>query len=84
MNTAPGIRVFCVDDHPLMREGIAAVIRNESDKVPDLIVRDVGVYVSVILKYRVAAFDEDERPIPLRKLFGVCDRWKKKPAEQFN
>src|ERR1700739_4013556 len=31
MNTAPGIRVFCVDDHPLMREGIAAVIKNESD-----------------------------------------------------
>jgi DNA-binding NarL/FixJ family response regulator len=23
--------VFCVDDHPLMREGIAAVIRNEPD-----------------------------------------------------
>ena len=28
--TAP-IRVFCIDDHPLMREGIAAVIRNEAD-----------------------------------------------------
>jgi DNA-binding NarL/FixJ family response regulator len=25
------IRVLCVDDHPLMREGIAAIIRNESD-----------------------------------------------------
>src|SRR5271168_3375118 len=31
MNIAPRIRVFCVDDHPLMREGIAAVIRNELD-----------------------------------------------------
>jgi DNA-binding NarL/FixJ family response regulator len=31
MSTAPRIRVFCVDDHPLMREGIAAVIRNEAD-----------------------------------------------------
>src|ERR1700739_3379958 len=31
MNTTPRIRVFCVDDHPLMREGIAAVIRHESD-----------------------------------------------------
>jgi DNA-binding NarL/FixJ family response regulator len=31
MSTAPRIRVFCVDDHPLMREGIAAVIRNEPD-----------------------------------------------------
>jgi DNA-binding NarL/FixJ family response regulator len=31
MSTTTRIRVFCVDDHPLMREGIAAVIRNESD-----------------------------------------------------
>ena len=31
MSTSSRIRVFCVDDHPLMREGIAAVIRNESD-----------------------------------------------------
>src|ERR1700677_2093747 len=31
MSTASRIRVFCVDDHPLMREGIAAVIRNEAD-----------------------------------------------------
>ena len=27
------IRVFCVDDHPLMREGIAAVIHHETDMV---------------------------------------------------
>jgi DNA-binding NarL/FixJ family response regulator len=31
MSVSPPIRVFCVDDHPLMREGIAAVIRNEPD-----------------------------------------------------
>jgi DNA-binding NarL/FixJ family response regulator len=31
MSVSPPIRVFCVDDHPLMREGIAAVIRNETD-----------------------------------------------------
>jgi DNA-binding NarL/FixJ family response regulator len=31
MSATPKIRLFCVDDHPLMREGIAAVIRNESD-----------------------------------------------------
>ena len=31
MSITSRIRVFCVDDHPLMREGIAAVIRNETD-----------------------------------------------------
>jgi len=31
IDIANPIRVFCVDDHPLMREGIAAVIRNEPD-----------------------------------------------------
>jgi DNA-binding NarL/FixJ family response regulator len=31
MSDSAPIRVFCVDDHPLMREGIAAVIRNEPD-----------------------------------------------------
>lgn len=31
MTQSAPIRVFCVDDHPLMREGIAAVVRNEAD-----------------------------------------------------
>src|ERR1700734_837242 len=31
MSATPRIRVFCVDDHPLMREGIATVVQNEPD-----------------------------------------------------
>jgi DNA-binding NarL/FixJ family response regulator len=31
MDAAKTIRVLCVDDHPLMREGIASIIRNEPD-----------------------------------------------------
>jgi DNA-binding NarL/FixJ family response regulator len=31
MHPARTIRILCVDDHPLMREGIAAIIENEVD-----------------------------------------------------
>ena len=31
MMDIPKIRVLCVDDHPLMREGIAAIINNQPD-----------------------------------------------------
>jgi DNA-binding NarL/FixJ family response regulator len=31
MDRARMIRVMCVDDHPLMREGIASIVRNEPD-----------------------------------------------------
>jgi DNA-binding NarL/FixJ family response regulator len=31
MSSSTPIRVFSIDDHPLMREGIAAIIRNEPD-----------------------------------------------------
>jgi DNA-binding NarL/FixJ family response regulator len=31
MNEQPRIRIFSVDDHPLLREGIAAIINNQQD-----------------------------------------------------
>jgi DNA-binding NarL/FixJ family response regulator len=31
MNEQGQIRIFCVDDHPLLRQGIAAIINNQSD-----------------------------------------------------
>lgn len=31
MNDQSCIRIFCVDDHPLLREGIAAIINNQPD-----------------------------------------------------
>lgn len=31
MSNQTNIRVFCVDDHPLLREGISAIINNQSD-----------------------------------------------------
>jgi DNA-binding NarL/FixJ family response regulator len=33
MSDSTPIQIFSVDDHPLMREGIAAIIRNEADMV---------------------------------------------------
>ena len=33
MNSKRKIRVFSVDDHPLLREGIAAIINNQDDMV---------------------------------------------------
>ena len=33
MSSPPPIRVFSVDDHPLLREGIGALINNQPDMI---------------------------------------------------
>src|ERR687889_552483 len=33
MSSQPPIRVFCVDDHPLLREGISALVNNQPDMI---------------------------------------------------
>jgi DNA-binding NarL/FixJ family response regulator len=49
MSGSSPIRIFCVDDHPLMREGIAAVIRNEQDM---LLVGEAATGQEAIRGYR--------------------------------
>ena len=49
MTASRQIRVLCVDDHPLMREGIAAVIRNEPDM---LLVGEASSGQEAIQKFR--------------------------------
>src|ERR1700761_3089460 len=49
MSTQPPIRILCVDDHPLMREGIAAVITNEPDM---LLVAEASTGREALLSFR--------------------------------
>ncbi len=49
MSTPTTIRILCVDDHPLLREGIAAIINNEPDM---LLVGEAATGCEAIEKFR--------------------------------
>src|SRR5208283_4887018 len=49
MNDHPRIRVLCVDDHPLLREGIAAMINDEADMS---LVSEASTGAEAIQRYR--------------------------------
>jgi len=49
MDVSSPIRIFCVDDHPIMREGIATLIRNEPDM---LLVAEAATGREAIQGYR--------------------------------
>jgi DNA-binding NarL/FixJ family response regulator len=49
MNEQTRIRVFCVDDHPLLREGIAAIINSQPDM---LLAAEAATGCEAIQKYQ--------------------------------
>src|SRR5262245_11437958 len=49
MNDQARIRVLCVDDHPLLREGIVAIINSQPDMV---ITAEAATGLEAVQKYR--------------------------------
>jgi len=68
MSTSSRIRIFCVDDHPLMREGIAAVIRNEPDM---LLVAEAASGGEAIQSFRVHRPDVTLMDLRLPDISGI-------------
>jgi DNA-binding NarL/FixJ family response regulator len=68
MNDESRIRVFCVDDHPLLREGIAALINNQPDMV---VVGQASNGEEAIEGYRVHRADIVLMDIRLPDMSGI-------------
>ena len=68
MTATEKIRIFCVDDHPLMREGVAAIIRNEPDMV---MVAEASTGHEAILRFREHRPDVTLMDIRLPDISGI-------------
>jgi DNA-binding NarL/FixJ family response regulator len=77
MHTGTPIRIFCVDDHPLMREGITAVINNEKyrEHRPDVTLMDLRLpdLSGIDALIAIRAQDADARVIMLTTFEGDAE-----------
>src|SRR5213594_657113 len=68
MSDQARIRVFCVDDHPLLREGIAAIINNQPDM---LLLTEASTCLEAIQKYREHQPDVTLMDLRLPDMSGI-------------
>jgi two-component system NarL family response regulator len=66
--TRPRIRILCVDDHPIVTEGIAAIINRQPDMV---VVASADSVDSAIVQYRCHKPDVTLMDLQLRERNGV-------------
>lgn len=64
----PRIRVFCVDDHPLLREGISAIINNQPDMS---LVAEAATGCEAIQKFREQQPDVTLMDLRLPDMSGI-------------
>jgi DNA-binding NarL/FixJ family response regulator len=68
MSDQARIRVFCVDDHPLLREGIAAIINNQPDM---FLLAEASTGREAIQKYREHRPDVTLMDLRLPDMSGI-------------
>ncbi len=68
MSNQAGIRIFCVDDHPLLREGIAAIITNQPDMT---LVAEAATGCEAIQKFRECQPDVALMDLRLPDMSGI-------------